>query len=146
MNDKIPPSEKVWDQFVDLIYSGNDDFDDMDYVESELEKFGVNTDSAVTRMRCLVEKHAAKQRLVNAGDRLKKLTDAVSDVVAPPIADLRKKVKDLISGQNGSKQLAFFHKLEDAATEDDLKSLLDDLEKLSALEELTKDEENEKEG
>lgn len=146
MNDKIPPSEKVWDQFVDLIYSGNDDFDDMAYVESELEKFGVDTDSAVTRMRRLVEKHAANQRLVNAGDRLKKLTEAVSDVVAPPIADLRKKVRSLINVQNGSKQLAYFHQLEDAATEDDLTSLLDDLEKLSALEELTKDEENEKEG
>jgi hypothetical protein len=37
-------------------------------------------------------------------------------------------------------QLAYFHKLEDAASEDDLQSLLDDLEKLEAMQESRNDQ------
>jgi len=55
--------------------------------------------------------------------------------------DLRSGVRSMIGKLKGDQtQLAYFHKLEGAATEEDLQSLLDDLEKLEAIQELRNDQ------
>jgi hypothetical protein len=77
----------------------------------------------------------AKERRASFGERLR-------NVLAPKIDDLRNGVKSMIGTLKGEQAQIAFHKLEGAASEEDLQSLLDDLERLKAMEELGNDSES----
>lgn len=70
------------------------------------------------------------------------ISDQLRDVAAPRVADLRKGIQQLIESLPGEQAQFAFHKLEGAASEEDLQSLLDDLERLKAMEELGNDSES----
>jgi hypothetical protein len=56
--------------------------------------------------------------------------------VMPAVGELREHLKGLIAGKfSGTVQAAYYRKLETAATDEDLQSLLEDIHQLEALSE-----------
>ena len=135
MTDPNRPDCEVWDRFIELIYPINESLDE-EQIDKDLERNGINVDSALIRMNGMIELFQAKRNLENAGEKRAKLSEKVRDIIAPPIENLRSGIKELVNDLSENKQLAYFHKLEEAASEEDLQSLMDDIRKLDALDEL----------
>ncbi len=135
MKDPTRPDCEVWDRFIELIYPINESFDE-EQIDKDLERHGINVDSALVRMNSMVERFQVKKNLAEAGEKRATLSEKVRDIIAPPLENLRSGIKELVNDLSEQKQLAYFHKLEEAASEEDLQSLMDDIRKLDALDEL----------
>jgi hypothetical protein len=139
MNDKRNDGI-IWDRLFTLLYPCDERLSDEE-LEAELKSAGIDMEPGYRRLSAMVETHRARAKLAGAGNVRATLRDKIHNVVAPRIEDLRNGVRSLIGKLKGDQaQLAYFHKLEGAATEEDLQSLLDDLEKLAAMQELRNDE------
>ena len=131
----------VWDRLLDLIYACDDTVTDAE-VDDNLKRFGIDMQSANLRLHRMMAEHRARASLAAAKEARPSIVDRIRNVVAPRIDELRTGVKELIGrALNPSERLAYFHKLESVASEQDLESLLDDLEKLAAIRE--RDDRNE---
>lgn len=141
-------SPKTASEFLDCL---TDLFADVSHlsieeIEEDLQEMGIDTKKAVQRIKSLVnekieesrlawQKQAEQERLAEQG-RLEKIGDT------RPIGtseSLWEKVKEALSGGLGSHKQsyaqAYFRRLEDDnVTDNDLKSLLDDLERLEHME------------
>lgn len=142
MKDPIRPDSEVWDRFIDLIYPIGESLDE-EQIDKVLERHGINVDAALVRMNNMVERFEAKRSLADAGKKRATLSEKVREIVAPPLENLRSGIKELVNDLSEKKQLAYFHKLEEAASEEDLQSLMDDIRKLDALDELGNETEKE---
>ncbi len=137
MSDHLHPESVVWDRFLAFLYPCDDSMA-IEEIDADLVRAGIDVDAAYERVRKLVAMQTARAKLESAKSIRESVADRVREVVAPKMEDLRTRVTDLISRTgNGSQQLAYFHKLGEAATEEDLQSLMDDLEKLVALSDLS---------
>ena len=84
----------------------------------------------------MIEQHKARARLKSAKATRSSMLERLQGVVAPVAENLRSTIHDFIARTfHGQEQTAHFHKLEKLASEDDLKSLMDDLMKLANLRE-----------
>lgn len=136
MSDQQRHNYPVWDRFFDLLYPCDEGVSDAE-VDADLKRMGIDMEPAFRRLHKMVEAQRARAQFVTAKEMRASIVDRIRDVLAPKLDDLRTGVKELIGrAVNGPEQLAYFHKLEGAATEEDLQSLMDDLEKLAALREL----------
>jgi len=134
MRDKYP----VWDRLFLLLYPCDESVTDEE-VDADLSRLGLDMGPANRRLHKIVETHRARAQFAAAKNMRASLSERVRDVVAPKIDDLRASVKNLINTLIGQEQLAYFHKLEAAASEEDLQSLMDDLEKLATIRQLRND-------
>lgn len=92
---------------------------------------GINMGPAYERLHKMVTAHH-QSRLAAARAVRISWTEKLQSVVAPVEKNLRENLRKWIASQvSGNEQLAYFHKLESAATDDDLASLVQDLEKLA---------------
>ena len=139
MSDPIATKYSVWDKLFELIFTCDEDLSDAE-MDAELNRRGIDMKPAYRRLHKMVELQKAQSRLAAAKSIRTTLSERIRDVVAPKVEDLRAGVRNLI-GQavRGQEQLAYFHKLEGATSEEDLQSLLDDLEKLAAIREIQND-------
>ena len=129
----------VWDRLFQLFYPCDEQLTDAE-IDADLKRAGVDMEAAYRRLNTIVELHRARAKLAGAKQVRASLCEQIHNVVAPRLDDLRSGIKSLINKSlNGPEQLAYFHKLESAATDEDLQSLMDDLEKLAAIRELRDD-------
>jgi predicted DNA-binding protein YlxM (UPF0122 family) len=136
MTDKSRPECDVWDRFLSLLYPSDESMS-IEEIDADLALGGIDIEPTFRRVQQMLETQRARARMLSAKDKRESLGSRIRDVVAPKVENLRESVKERISkSASGKQQLAYFHKLEDAATEEDLQSLFDDLEKLAALREL----------
>lgn len=141
MSDDMRHKYPVWDRLLLLLYPCDDSVTDSE-VDADLERLGIDMKPAFVRMHKMIETQRARAQFASAKERRASLSERLSNVVAPKIEDLRNGVRNLIGKIKGDEaQLAYFHKLEGAASEEDLQSLFDDLEKLNAMQELRNDSE-----
>jgi enoyl-CoA hydratase/carnithine racemase len=138
MNDQLRYKYPVWDRLFLLLFPCDESVTDEE-VDADLKRLGVDMRPAFQRLHKLVETQRARALFATAKQTRTSIGERVRDVVAPKIEDLRTGVKNLIGHLGSKDQLAYFHKLEGAATEEDLQSLLDDLDKLAAIRELRND-------
>lgn len=142
MSDDIRHKYSVWDRLLLLLYPCDDAVTDAE-LDADLERLGIDMRPAFVRMHKMIETQRARVQFASAKERRASLSERLSDVVAPKIQDLRNGVRNLIGRIEGDEaQLAYFHKLEGVASEEDLQSLFDDLEKLNAMQELRNDSES----
>lgn len=140
MSEDLRHKYSVWDRLFLLLYPCDKSVTNEE-VDAELERLGIDMKPAFQRLQKMVEVQRARAKLAGAGNVRASLCDKIHNVVAPRMEDLRNGVKSLIGKfKDDQAQLADFHKLEGAATEEDLQSLLDDLEKLEAMQELQNDQ------
>ena len=143
MSDRFRHNYLVWDKFFDLLFLNDETITD-EQIDVDLKRFGINMESANARLHAMVEVHCARVRLTNAREIRATIGERVKNIVAPHMENLRGGIKDLIGkAVKGEEQLAYFHKLEGAASEDDLQTLMDDLEKLAAIRELNNETQSE---
>ncbi len=139
MNDDILHNFPVWDRLFELLYPCGENLTDQE-VDVEISRLGIDMKPAFSRLHKIIEAQRAKAEFASAKERRATIGERIRNVVAPRLDDLRNGVKNIIEKLKGDEaQLAYFHKLEGAASEEDLQSLLDDLEKLEAMQELRND-------
>lgn len=107
-------------------------------VEAELQHLGVDTRPGLARIERTLKQVAATREAradLEAAKRrrpslLAKLRGMASEAGSLPKQHLRRVIRERFSG---TAQAAFFRKLESAASEEDLRSLLEDMSTLDAL-------------
>lgn len=139
MTDRFRPENDVWDRFLSLLYPCDDSVT-IEEIDEDLERAGIDFESAYQRVQKMIATQRARAKLASARVTRESMGSRIRDVIAPKVENLRESVRNMI-GRAGTEeqQMAYFHKLQEAATEEDLQSLFDDLEKLSALREMSDD-------
>lgn len=136
MSEFKPDNYVVWDRLFTFLFECDDEGIARDEVRADLQTTGVNVRPIIDRFNVMVEQHRAKARLAAAKQQRLSLVDQMRTLAAPRMDDLRNGVREFINRAfSGPEQVAHFHKLESAATDDDLQSLLDDLTRLASLRE-----------
>jgi hypothetical protein len=122
-----------WDHFFDDCAAHVKDMT-CEEVEGELKRRGLDVSSAISRVNRALASAVAKEELKTARLRRPCIVEKLSGIVAPRIECLRERVEEMISGRlKGTLQAAYFRKLEHTAGDDDMQSLMDDIERLDAL-------------
>jgi hypothetical protein len=133
MSDLKRYGNQVWDRLFELLYACDESITDAE-VDADLQRAGIDVRPTIRRVQHLIEQAKARMQLARAAATRASMIDKIRDVVVPKVDDLRAGVKNLIDRVfTGSAQVAHYQKLETAATEEDLKTLLEDLTKLAAM-------------
>jgi CO dehydrogenase/acetyl-CoA synthase gamma subunit (corrinoid Fe-S protein) len=129
--------DDLWEQLFDLLYDCEGEVSD-EQVKADLKKAKIDMRSANARLMQMVDEKRAQEEISRAPKARASALDMLRGILAPKIKDLRVGVQALIARVGGPEQAVFNHKLEKAATEQDLQSLMDDLHRLSVLRESEK--------
>ena len=133
MSDFDRFTDSDWDKFFEFISPNVQDLT-REEVREELARRGIDTARAVSRVRHAAQAVRARASLEEAKRRRTGIVEKLSQVAAPITSAVRGEIQKLIEEKlEGSLQAAFYRKLESAASEDDLKSLLDDIQRLETL-------------
>jgi hypothetical protein len=125
--------DKVWDRFFDSLYC---DEPSREEVRERLRAAGIDVAPAVQRVQQALKTARARAELEAARVARRPLLERMQGIVSPVTEQLREGLRALINERfSGSGQLAYFRKLEEAASEEDLQSLLEDLRRLEKLSE-----------
>lgn len=143
MSDLQAQNKQVWDRLFNLLYACDESITDVE-VDADLQQAGIDMRPAFRRMHEIIEQRQARQQFARAGETRQSIIDKLRGVVGPKVTDLREGAREFIDRVfSGPEQFAHFHKLEKAATDEDLQSLMDDLTKLAELRQ-TKDKDGPK--
>ena len=131
---------EVWDRFFELLYDCTETASDTE-VKARLLAAGIDMRPAYRRMHQMVAERKARAALAEARARRASVVRGIRDVVAEEVENLRDGVKQLIDRLfTGADLAANHHKLEKTASDDDLKSMMDDLTRLAQLREQKTDD------
>lgn len=123
----------AWDRFLDFIASSDEVASPADE-ETELRRLGIDTKKAQSRVFAAVRKARAKAELDRARAELPAIREAMSSVPSSLFDVNRTRLKALIVERcDAGQQLTYFRKLEAVASDEDLQSFLNDLERLDLL-------------
>jgi len=150
MAEKKDP--KFVSEFLDRLtcFLTSEDNRTMDKVREDLKAEGIDPDRVIERGRKLVAKKLDEHRLnwqAKAREERLSALKSTEKVEAAPMGSegLKEKIKAILSGMHGTQTQqfaqAYFRKL-DKVTEKDMKSFLEDLERLKMLEKLSNQEED----
>jgi hypothetical protein len=125
--------DKVWDRFFDYLYCEDPKPEE---VRERLTAAGIDIAPALRRVQQAIVTSQARTKLESARASRAALLEKFQGIMSPVGEQLREGLKDLIARKfAGTAQAAYFRKLEEAASEEDLQSLLDDLHRLEMLSE-----------
>lgn len=130
-----PPRDdnQVWDRFFDFVSEGDDQLT-RDEVRAELKQFGVDPSPALASVKAALEARRAQAALAAAKQHRASMTSRLFGVVSQSTEQMRTNIRKYIEERfEGSGQAAYFRKLNETASDDDLQSLMDDLARLNAL-------------
>lgn len=143
MSELQAHNEKVWDRLFELLYARDESVSDAE-VDADLQQAGIDMRPAFHRLSEMIEQRKARLQFAQARETRQSMMDKLRGVVGPKVTDLRNGVHEFIDRVfSGPEQVAHYHKLEKAATEEDLQSLMDDLTRLAELRQ-TKDKDEPK--
>jgi hypothetical protein len=126
--------DAVWDRFFDFAFSEATSCS-RNEVQEELKSLGIDLGKAMVRVRQAIQTAKAKEELAAARAKRPGLVKALRSLVGPEVASLREKLQEVIGQRSsGTVQAAYFRKLKEAANENDLQSLLEDMVRLEAFE------------
>jgi len=136
---------RVWNSFFDFIFCGTETMTRKE-VEAELRQLGIDVGPAIQKVQQALkrarEAQDARAALEKAKARRPSLLGKLTSIRVPLGSDIRKVLKTMISQQfSGPQQEVYARKLEGAASDADLRSLLEDIARLDAL---SRDQEDDK--
>jgi hypothetical protein len=100
-----------------------------------LQRAGIDAAKAFLPVKRALEQAAAREQLAKAAGQRAAFTSKLIDVVVQPVDDVRALVRRLIQEHaSAAEQPVLFNKLEQAATDRDLQTLLEDMERLKRAE------------
>jgi hypothetical protein len=124
----------VWDKFFDFLFC--DEEPSREEVQRTLGTLGIDIAPGLRKIHQALKASQARANLKAAKEARPSLVQKIGQVFAPATENLREGLRDLITRKlSGTQQLAFFRKLEEAASDNDLKSLLEDMDRLEKLSE-----------
>lgn len=133
MSDLQAQNKNAWDRLFDLLYACDETITDAE-VDADLQQAGIDMRPAFRRLQEMIEQTRARQQFAQAHEVRTTMMDKLGDLVGPQVSNVRDGVREFIDRVfSGPEQVAHYHKLEKAATEEDLQSLMDDLTKLTEL-------------
>ncbi len=126
--EKYP--DAVWDRFFDFAVCDEKSLSRGE-VQERLKKLGIDLTKAMNTVQQALQTARAKEELSAAKAKRTGLVNAVNSLVVHVGESLRDKVRQLIEQRSQSDlQAAYFRKLDAAASNEDLQSLLDDMHRL----------------
>ena len=133
------------EKLFNFIYPDQEDMDRKE-VQRELQRLNIDMRPAKAKLEMALNAYSqsrkARAELETAREKRLSLLDKFKQVKLPSLPTLRNELQEIIAQRLSTPlQAAYFRKLEEAATEQDLKSLLEDI---LLLESLDQDIENEK--
>jgi hypothetical protein len=135
MSDLRQFDDRIWDRFFDFVYPC-EPRKSREEVQGELRRLGINVKSAVDAVLQALETARARAQLAAAKQRRANIGATLGQFVPPPPEGLRGTLRQLIAQRFGSSETAaHWYKLEKAASDDDLRSLLADMQLLETLSE-----------
>lgn len=133
MSDLHAYDNKVWDRLFDLLYAQDEVVADSE-LDAELRQANIDMRPAFRRLHEMIEEKQARKKLARAQQIRVSITEKLRHVVSPKVSDMRAGVREFIDRVfSGPEHVAHYHKLERAATDEDLESLLNDLTRLAEL-------------
>jgi hypothetical protein len=114
-------------------------------VQAELQHFNIDMRPAIAKLDMALnafnERQKAQAKLKTARETRLTLLEKLKHFKMPNLPDMRDELQQIITQNlNLSQQPVYFRKLEKAASEQDLKTLLEDILLLKSLEQDSKDE------
>jgi hypothetical protein len=114
-------------------------------VQAELQRFNIDMRPAMAKLDMVLnacyERQKAQAKLKTAREERVTLLEKLKQFKMPSLPNMREALQQMITQNlNPSQQLVYFHKLDEAASEQDLKTLLEDILLLKSLEQDSKDE------
>jgi hypothetical protein len=126
-------SNEAWDHLFQFLADDHEAVSRAE-VQSDLQRLGVSAQGAIKRVFAALDAVKAREELRDVGSQRRAVVDRLTKITATGVKNIREKLQQLIQEKlSGSTQAAYFHKLEGAATDADLGSLLEDIERLNAL-------------
>lgn len=142
MSDLRKYGDKVWEKIFDLVLPPVTSTTPIEEVDAELALMDIDLKPGLARVRKAVEAARARARLEAARAERPAAIEKIKYFETAMPEDLRGSLRAMIEQQlAGTLQGTYFRKLEGAASEEDLRSLLEDLDRLRALSEEEGDEE-----
>jgi len=139
MSDTKRFSDATWDNFFDFVFLDDRPLTRTE-VKKELDRLGLDVTKAVNRVRQSLQSAKAREQLLAVRARRLSLAEQLRETIAPVGEALREHLQTLINRKfQGSVQAAYFRRLEQMATDEDLQSLLEDIHRLEAFSEGTGD-------
>jgi hypothetical protein len=134
--------EHVWERLFEFVFPDEKKLSRKE-VQSELQKRGVDIRPAWDKIQMALnyskETERARKKLESAKKRRPSIVAKLKSIQAPYLPDFREQIKQLLKERfTGPQKAAYFRKLE-SASDEDLKTLLEDF---SFLEEFSKDSNN----
>src|SRR5262245_53007594 len=128
MSEPSEFGDKVWVRFFDLLFC--DEEPSREEVQEQLRTFGIDVTPALARVQQALRSSKARATLEAAKAARPSLVARIGRVAVPVAERLREKRREVITRRfSGSEQAAYFNKLQGAASDEDLQSLLDDMER-----------------
>ena len=130
------------DKLFDFIYPDESSLSDKE-VDAELQRLGIDIRPAWDKIQMALnyykETERARKKLESAKKRRPSIVAKLKNIQAPYLPDIREQIKQLLEERfTGPQKAAYFRKLE-SASDEDLKTLLEDF---YLLEEFSKDSNN----
>jgi predicted TIM-barrel fold metal-dependent hydrolase len=135
MSDLKKVPNPVWDRFFEFVFPCDEQLTRTE-VQSELRRLGIDVKRAVSRVHQALASSKAREDLDIAKANRAQVMQKLEHFAAPVVEGLRENLRALIAQRfQGTVQAAYFRKLETAASDADLQSLLEDIHRLEALSE-----------
>lgn len=126
--------EAAWDRFFEFLYPTSEQLPGSS-IDDELKAAGIDVTAALRRVQKAVRSRDARRRLEIAKNKRSQLLEQLKGVAGPAVKHMREGLAEMIEQKLAdSAQAAYFRKLHKTASEDDLRSLLKDLERLDRFE------------
>jgi hypothetical protein len=135
MSDLKRYDNEVWDKFFEFISSADEALTRAE-VQADLRRLGIDITRAFGKVKLALQVNKAKADLEAARVQRPRLIQKLRQVVLHSVEKPREYFQKLIAEKvPGTLQPAYYRKLESAASDEDLKSLFEDIERLDALSE-----------
>jgi hypothetical protein len=136
---------ELCDKLLSFIYPDESEMSDEE-IQRELQRLNIDMRPAIQKLVMALnfcnQKQEARAKLKAARERRSSLLEKLKQIKMPSLPDMRGELRRIIMEQlNASQQSVYFRKLEEAASEQDLKTLLEDILLLGSLDQDSKNEE-----
>lgn len=138
MNQMKDYDNRTWERLFDFAFS--DEGLSREQTQAELRRLGIDMRPTIQKIQVSIREardaRHAKAGLKRAREERSSLLTKFMSLKTPSMPDMREALERLIRDRlTGPMQAAYFHKLKNAATDEDLKGLLEDASLLEKLRE-----------
>lgn len=132
MKNPNPTDDALWDRFLVFALPDPSTMSGAD-ARAELQARGIDLTRATSRVMRALASARAREELAAARAKRPGVVDALRDVATSTASAAREHLLQVIERLGGTQQAAYFRKLEQAATDDDLRALEEDLRRLEKM-------------